>query len=634
MFHPLKKKFSVLTECSLIFVALIFLVNSGCTGAYNPPLERLDLAWYDSPKNQKQSIEHHHGVHLQSLYIPMRDGIRIAIDLYLPLDLKPKGKLPTILLQTRYWRNYELHWPLSAIAGMPDELRRIIEEGYAVVRIDVRGTGASFGTRSCPWSKDEVKDGAEVVDWIIAQPWSNGKVGAAGGSYEGTSAEMLLVNKHPAVKAVAPLFSLYDVYTDIAFPGGVHLEWFTRVWEKGNYYMDTNQIDKLAWYGPFVTWGVRPVDADKKRKALKQAVKEHKSNYQVHHEALQIDFRDDISPGGFTTDSFSPHSFQKEIDESKAAIYSISGWMDGGYANSAIKRYLNLETKNKKLLIGPWDHGGDDHFRPFTKPIRSKFDLLYELKRFFDYHLKGIENGFYDEAPVHYYTMVEDRWKSAKTWPPPSTPTRFFLASEGALSKNQPTSTNGSDIYTINPEHGTGDKARWNSLAVGLAVQYPDRRKMGRLLQRYESAPLEKDAEMTGHPIVSLTIRSDENDVTLFAYLEDVDEKGRVSYVTEGNFRAIHRKLSDGQPPYKSLTPYHSFKRKDAMPLEPGKAANLEFELHPVSYLFRKGHKIRLAIGGVDKDHFRMLQTPPSTITFERNAPYPSCLILPMIRNE
>ena len=634
MFFKNITSFPLIKSSFILLFALLISIHFGCTGSYNQPLEQFDKAWYDTSGKDSRPDPVYIGVHLQSLYIPMRDGIKIAIDVYLPESLEPSEKIPAILLQTRYWRNYELHWPISEIAGIPEELRKIVGGGYAVVRADVRGTGASFGSRACPWSEDEIKDGAEIVDWIIAQPWCSGKVGAAGGSYEGTSAEMLLINKHPAVKAVAPLFSLYDVYTDIAFPGGVHLEWFTRVWEKGNYYMDTNQIEKLAWYGPFVTWGVRPVDNDKKRKELSRAVKEHYNNYHVHKEALQLEFRDDVSPGGFTPDSLSPHSFQGEIDQSGAAVYSISGWFDGGYANSAIKRYLNLKTKQKKLLLGPWDHGGDDHFRPFGKPIRSRFDLLSELKRFFDYHLKGYQNGFYDEAPVHYYTMVQDRWKHAKSWPPPSTPTPFFLNSGGSLSINQPQNEVGNDQYIIDSDHSTGEKARWNSLAVGLAVQYPKRRQKDRLLQVYDSELLEKDIEMTGHPVASLFIRSDKDDATLFVYLEDVDEKGNVSYVTEGNFRAVHRKISDKKPSYKSPAPFHSFERKDALPLVPGQIVHLQFELHPVSYLFRKGHRIRLAVGGADKNHFRTLEDPPTAITFEWNKSNPSSVILPIVHSE
>ncbi len=101
--------------------------------------------------------------------------------------------------------------------------KRFLAKGYAWVSIDVRGSGASFGHRRYSHSPEEIQDGAEIVDWIFHQPWSNGQVGALGISYSGASAELLLANQHPAVKAVAPMFSGFDLYPKIAFPGGIHL---------------------------------------------------------------------------------------------------------------------------------------------------------------------------------------------------------------------------------------------------------------------------------------------------------------------------------------------------------------------------------------------------------------------------
>src|SRR5215210_5744792 len=186
-------------------------------------------------------------VSYSSQYLTMRDGTRIAVDLYLPKALRDGERLPTILQQTRYYRSYVIRWPFSLFAGgIRPSVKRFVESGYAYVCVDVRGSGASFGTRAQEWSPDEIRDGAEIVEWIIRQAWSNGKVGATGVSYDGTAAEFLLVNKHPAVKAVAPLFSLFDAYTDIAFPGGVHLSWFTENWGRLNALLDRNLLPPEA----------------------------------------------------------------------------------------------------------------------------------------------------------------------------------------------------------------------------------------------------------------------------------------------------------------------------------------------------------------------------------------------------
>lgn len=611
---------------AIIFLLLLFL-SAGCAvQRYRD--QPLDTAWYAPATPASARVTR--GFTRTSQYLTMRDGVKIAIDLYLPADLRPDEKIPAILNQTRYWRSIDLHWPFEKLLGTPKEIEQLVALGYALVRVDDRGSGASFGVQPYPFSENETRDGAEIVDWIIAQPWSNGKVGAAGGSYEGTTAEFLLTNNHPAVKAAAPLFALYDVYTDVAFPGGIHLAWFTKIWEQGNNAMDRNRPQDALWFARLATTGVRPVDGDVGGRQRAAAAREHRANCQVHQEALQLNFRDDVSPGGFSCDVFSPHTQRAKLEQSGAAIYCYSGWFDGGYARAAINRYLTLKNPGKKLILGPWDHGGDDNVLPFGVTVPAKFDHLEELRRFFDYHLKGIDTGIYNEPPVHYYTMVENKWKAAESWPPPAAPTSFYLAADGDLSAQPPTETNGADAYRIDQEASSGAYARWRSLAVGMGVHYPDRARRDKTLQVYETAPLAADIEVTGHPLVTLFVSTDKTDAQVFVFLEDVDERGRVGYVTEGQLRAIHRKLSDQPPPYNSPAPFRTFTRADALPLVPGEPADLTFDLHPTSYLFRKGHRLRLAIAGAD-EHFRPLPDPPESFTLHHDPAHPSRLVLPIV---
>jgi len=611
----------------LIFCLPIFF---GCAASRSGE-SKLDAAWY-APEQEAdtEAAEPYKGVTRQSFYLTMCDGVRIAVDLYLPANLKPVDKIPCILMQTRYFRYYDFHWPVKPFLGTPDELKKIVEHGYALVRLDARGSGASFGTRPCPWSQDEVRDGGEVVDWIISQPWSNGRVGAAGGSYEGTTAEFLMVNQHPAVKAVAPMYALYDVYTDIAFPGGIHLTWFTHIWELGCGAMDVNRLGDVSWYAPFLLDGVMPVDGDEQKVLLRQAVAEHAANYKVHREALQIIYRDDVSNGGISMDRFSPHTYREQIEASGTAVYNYSGWFDGGYSHSAIKRYLTMRGPHDRLILGPWDHGGDDHVRQFGRPVKTKFDHLAELQRFFDYHLTGIDTGIYDEKPVHYYTMGEDKWKSSNTWPPPEAVDTPFHLSDGSLLETIPSAEQGNEVYLADLTAGTGDKTRWNCLALGMAVKYPDRKYRDRKLLVFETAPLTEDIEVTGHPIVTLYVSSDKTDGEFFVYLEDVDQNGDVGYITEGMLRAIHRKLSTDAP-YETPTPYRTYLEEDAMPLVPGEVTELTFDLLPTSYLFRQGHRIRIAIACADADLFRVLHGNPPTIRVHFGPDHPSRIVLPIV---
>jgi hypothetical protein len=161
-------------------------------------------------------------------------------------------------------------------------------------------------------------------------------------------------------------------------------------------------------------------------------------------------------------------------------------------------------------------------------------------------------------------------------------------------------------------------------------TEYPDRVERDRHLRVYETAPLERALEVTGHPVLNLTVRCDQPDGTLFAYLEDVDARGNVGYVTEGMIRAVQRRVRRAdEAPYALTVPYHSFARADAEPLLPGEPADLVFDLQPISHLWRRGHRIRLAIAGADRDQFAPLPGPPPVWILERGAG--SWLELPVV---
>ena len=132
---------------------------------------------------------------------------------------------------------------------------------------------------------------------------------------------------------------------------------------------------------------------------------------------------------------------------------------------------------------------------------------------------------------------------------------------------------------------------------------------------------------------MSLFITSTHTDGVFFVYLEDVDENGKVTYLTEGELRALHRRVSNETSPTKLPVPYHSFLKKDAMALKPGEVAELRFALQPISVLLKKGHRLRVAIAGHDKDTFiRIPAEGTPTIAMQRNARGLSHIELPVIK--
>jgi uncharacterized protein len=560
---------------------------------------------------------------LRAVYITMPDGVKIAADVILPRDLPAETKLPAVLTQTRYWRATEGRQPTGAD-------RYWINQGYAVVNTDVRGTGASFGRWPAPWSRDEVRDMGDVIKWIAAQGWSNGKVVTIGTSYTANTAELTSVSNHPAVKAVIPRFSDFDLYKQLAMPGGLFNDFMAREWGNAVAAMDRNE--KRG--NPPI--GVRPVDDDKDRKLLEAAVRDHLQNPSVYEASKEITFRDDRPKGwNASMDDLSTFGFRREFERSKVPIYGWASWLDAGTAEGALARFMTFNNP-QRLVIGPWSHGAGYHASPFLPPNTptdpSRDVQMKEATCFFDQHLKGDAKAPGGKELI-YYTLGEEKWKTTKVWPLPEAKIqRWYFAADNGLSQSAPAAQSGADKYTVDFDTTTGTKNRWYTQLGGGDVVYPDRAEVDKRLLTYTSAPLDADTEITGHPVVTLQVASTATDGAFIVYLEDVDENGRVTYITEGLLRAIHRKISSEPQPYKLPIPYHSFKRKDAQPLVAGQTAEITFGLYPTSVLIKKGHRIRVAIAGADKDTFvRAPAEGTPVITFARNKRLASFIDLPVV---
>jgi uncharacterized protein len=567
-----------------------------------------------------------------SFHLTMRDGVRIAVDLTLPQDLRPGDKIPALVRQTRYYRSFDLGWRLQFLTrNWPSQRKLYVAHGYAWLDVDVRGTGASFGEWVYPWSPDAIRDGGEIVDWIVRQPWSNGKVGAIGTSYDGVSAELLLANRQPAVKAVAPEFTFFDAYSDLVFPGGIWLQSFSNAWQRLNRALDTNYLKSFTALMPRAFrasyHGVRPVDADGDRVLLREAIAGHEHNLDVAAMARAITYRDDAPwPPGTNLDAMSPFSHASDISASGAAIFFVEGWLDASFPQAALNAYATLRNP-VRVIIGPWGHGNLMTGGSRGHKGRSDVDPDDLLLAFFDSQLKGQEDQTSPARSISYFTLGASRWNTTGQWPPPEVqPIKLYLGRDRRLDAAQPPPAEGSDHYQVNLSAATGLTSRWD---LGTAVAYPDRREADKKLLCYNSGPLASDLEVTGAPGVNLFLGSTAVDGEFFAYLEDVDPKGRVAYVTEGELRGVDR-ARGLNPPYPQAVPYHSFKQSDSQPLRPGEIASISFAMVPTSYLFGKGHTIRLALAGADRDHFAILSGSAPAWTVYHDAAHPSSLELPV----
>lgn len=558
-----------------------------------------------------------------SLYVPMADGVRLAVDAFLPKGLAAGAKLPTILVSTRYWRAGESQPPTG-------EQTFWLSRGYAFVYADVRGTGASYGQWLYPWSPQEVKDVGGIVSWIATQPWSDGQVGSIGTSYTGNTAQLVAASNHRAVKAVAPRFMDFDVYTDLTYPGGVYNEMLVRDWGKMVYAMDMNKV-------PDSPNGVRRVDGDADGKLLAEAVHDHQKNPPLYETIdTSIVYRDDIVRqfGGATNDMSGTYRYREPIERSGVPIFGWASWLDAGTSQGLVNRFMNW--RNPQIaVIGPWSHGGGNHASPYfpaDKPTEPPSSAQREQAAcFFEQFLRGKANGMNEKALI-YYTLGEDKWKKTAVWPVAGAAMqRFYLGEKNQLARTRP-SIQGNDRYQVDFDVTTGTKNRWYTQLGGFDVVYDERSSQDRRMLTYTSDPLERDTEVTGQGVVTLEVTSTATDGNFFVYLEDVSAEGSSTYVTEGMLRALHRKLSADPAPYRTTYPYRSYQRKDGQPLAPGKPATLTFQLIPTSVLFRAGHRIRIAIAGADKDTFQRLPARGEVaITVRRGGSKGSFIELPVV---
>jgi putative CocE/NonD family hydrolase len=575
-----------------------------------------------------------------SRYLTMRDGTRIAIDLWLPAALS--RRVPTLIRATRYWRAIGYADPKHPDAAL-GEARLVTGAGYALVLVDVRGSGASFGRWRSPWSRAEIADLGQVVDWVVEQPWSNGRVGAYGASYDGNTAELLGSLGRRAVRAVVPISDDFDPYAQNAFPGGILSQWFVGFWSKFDQILDRNDICALiAFTGGArqnckqvrqIVTGVKPVEGDSGGRLLRAAVKQHAANMNVAAAAARVVFRDD-GFGASRISAWSPYTYLPHL---RAAVQAWVGWMDAGTVEGTLARYVGASGP-QTVVIGPWSHGtaSDGHqadpFDPPNTPLRrpTRAEEFQTIFRYLDRYLKGKQQP----APtrlIRYYTLGEGSWHTTTTWPPAGlTRQRWFFGADGSLTREQPSEADAADRYAVDFTATSGPLNRWHTQA-GSDVVYPNRAAADKKLLTYTSAPLARALEITGHPVVTLEVTSTASDGAFIVYLEDVAPDGLVTYITEGELRALQRKISRARPPYRVFGPYHSFRRAGAQPLVPGRVAELRFLLWPTSVLIRKGHRIRVAIAGADDGTFaRIPAAGHPVITVGRSRTQASAIDLPV----
>eukprot|EP00921_Rhytidocystis_pertsovi_P015859 GHVQ01025119.1.p1 GENE.GHVQ01025119.1~~GHVQ01025119.1.p1 ORF type:complete len:1467 (-),score=212.58 GHVQ01025119.1:374-4774(-) len=392
------------------------------------------------------------------VYLPMADGVKIAVDVYLPHQYFDGFKdpserlpaLPTYVDITRYDRRMPTLWPFSMLKIWKEPrdssvnvwswqfVQALIPNGYAVVVVDTRGTGVSEGHREVDFSAEELSDFEEIVEWVKGQWWSTGELGMGGISYDGMTG--LQAASLGGVKAAVALFTPTDVIGDLLAPGGMVCSSFVKDYvgltakfeEEGTPLM--HHLNN-PWHYPlhvilgFISAFGGGAPVSKQETVGEKALEEHMKNWDMGKVVQQVEYLDDsITLTDGRTLPVVSFGITESVMEGLAAN-NVNIYIAGGYCDSAIVRgssrlynYMKQHAPDSKpkLVLGPWTHSGRRSCSPYMGSYPCFEESMYlDLVRHLDCHLKGkCWGGVLEEQPVRYWQVGEEQWKASDTFPP------------------------------------------------------------------------------------------------------------------------------------------------------------------------------------------------------------------------
>jgi predicted acyl esterase len=510
----------------------------------------------------------------------LRDGTRLAANVFKPAGT---GPWPVVVSRTPYLKDGR---------GSPEALaaqgRHYTEAGYVFVQQDVRGKGRSQGFYAA--YVNDIEDGYDTVEWAASQPWSNGKVGITGASALGVTSNAAAMAAPPHLKAAYVVVAPFD-RSRSSFMGGVIKEKDTIGWLKGQ--------------------GVSQAEIDD----------------------LRARAADDV-----VWNRFAMSTNRKYI---KVPTYNVGGWYDiFNEGNTSNFTYLqNQGAKgargNQKLMMGPFGHGplSGDLAYPGEDTLPGAF--RHEIA-WFDYWLKGVDNGIMEEPPVSFYMMAgarkgalspKNRWMTSANWPPAPREVRYYLTPDTALTTVPPAAEGAKLSYKFDPAKPV---ATFGGANLTFERGPEDQRQVGTREDylRFQTPVLTKDVSIAGPVKVELFGATDGPDTDFMAKLVNVYPDGYEALVLDAPIRTRYR---NGRMP------------DDVKMMTPNAPEALTIELWSTAITFEKGHRIALHVTSSNSPRFEVnpntgdpdgvrLQKPRVAVnSVHMDAAHPSAVVLPVI---
>jgi uncharacterized protein len=559
---------------------------------------------------------------------PMRDGVVLRANVFRPAGA---GRYPVALTRTPYGKDYASATPFL-------DAPRLARAGYIVVIQDVRGRFRSDGE----WVvfKHEANDGYDTVEWAARLPGAAGNVGMFGASYHAFTQWMAAKAAPPSLRAIVPAITWADARDGLIWRGGA-LELGVQAY----------------WY-----LNVLALDTTVKRAQGRQPAEQFQAIQALVHEIDRLrgegyrslplkDFAPfkrlgllsdltEVIANAENPEYFAPLSIASSYDQVQVPSLNIGGWYDL-YPAAALGNFRAMRTngstpaaRQSKLLIGPWSHVNysntvgdvDFGFAAQMALMNMQTDLTGLTQRWFDYWLKGIDNGIAHEPPVKIFVMGDNTWRDEQEWPlARAQATLFYLHSGGVLSADRP-GDEPPDQYTYDP----ADPTPTHGGNILMHILYGPGPKDQRVVEArpdvlsYTSAPLVQDVEVIGPLVARLWAASDAPDTDFVARLVDVYPDGFAQNLADGIIRARYRN------------------RANAEPIEPGQAYEYTIDLWATANVFKAGHAIRVDIASANFPRWdrnpntgapfaQETELRPGHQTILHDAEHPSHVVLPIV---
>jgi putative CocE/NonD family hydrolase len=537
------------------------------------------------------------GPTLEQGYIPMTDGAELAYAVELP---SAAGRFPVALAYAGYCEG------TSPQCNDATNASALLAAGYAVLGVNIRGTGCSTGTFDA-FTPQEWQDGAAAVEWAAQQPWSDGHVGMFGDSFPGITQVGVAGLRPPHLDAIAPFQVTTDLYRDVAYPGGILNVGFGAFWAG---------VDQpRAAYEGGVERVAENGDVGCATALVTAAAAEPFKNIAL--QALQHPYDDAF------WQARRPGANASEID---VPVFGCLTWQDDEVSSRGSSYLSQLDPARTWVVASNGYHGMCEISAP---------RITAELVAFFDRFVKGQRNGFgaTPHVQVWHDTTADSAGSDGPSWVTsypsyaamPVRPLALYFRSDGSLALSPPAGPSSPDRYLYpGPTLGTEDGVVFGQHNLLWKSQEPKGASAS-----FTTAPLTHDAEFFGSGSANLWVSSTAPDTDLQITLTEVRPDGQEVYVSRGWLRASHRALDPARST--DLAPYQTDTKADAKSLKLNTPTYMRVQLFPFDYVFRKGSSIRLWIDapiGFTGGWSLLFDPVPAVNSVYADAQHPSAIVL------